>query len=78
MIHKAPLKLVALCTALLIAAPVAAPAQDPSEDWDFGADPARKLTIAAMTFENFGVAVRCMDENLSVVVSGLPVASGER
>lgn len=78
MIHKNSLKRVAPCVALLIAAPIAAPAQDPSDDWDFGADPARKLTIAAMTFENFGVAVRCMDDNLSVVVSGLPVASGER
>jgi hypothetical protein len=55
----------------------AATAQDP-EDWDFGADPERDLAIAAVTFDNFGVAVRCMNDNLSVVVSGLPVASGER
>lgn len=47
-------------------------------DWDFGEDPARKLSIAAVTFPNFGVAVRCMDGSLSVVLSGLPVASGER
>lgn len=49
-----------------------------ADDWDFGQDPARKLTIAAMTFDNFGVAVRCMDGSFSVVVSGLPVASGRR
>ena len=53
-------------------------AQDGEDDWDFGADPARKLSIAAVTFPNFGVAVRCMDTNLSVVLSGLPLASGER
>lgn len=53
-------------------------AQDEDGDWDFGADPARKLSIAAVTFPNFGVAVRCMDTSLSVVLSGLPVASGER
>lgn len=54
-----------------------AAAQD-SDDWDFGEDPARKLAIAAVTFDNFGVAVRCMDGNLSVVMSGLPAASGVR
>ncbi|RZJ23772.1 MAG: hypothetical protein EON85_14835 [Brevundimonas sp.] len=61
---------------LLTAVPVLA--QDTGDDWDFGADPARDLTIAAMTFENFGVAVRCVDETLSVVVSGLPQGSGRR
>lgn len=47
-------------------------------DWDFGEDPTRELSIAAVTFPNFGVAVRCMEGSLSVVLSGLPVASGER
>lgn len=78
MIDKSLSRLVAISAALLIAAPATAPAQNASDDWDFGADPARKLTIAAMTYENFGVAVRCMDDNLSVVISGLPAASGER
>lgn len=67
----------ALASASLLIGNSAATAQDP-EDWDFGADSERDLTIAAVTFDNFGVAVRCMNDNLSVVVSGLPVASGER
>jgi len=53
-------------------------AQDAGEDWDYGEDPARKVSVAAVTFENFGVAVRCMEGNLSVVMSGLPVATGDR
>ncbi len=63
-----------------VLAMVAAPAlaQEAGEDWDYGEDPARKLSIAAVTFENFGVAVRCMDGSLSVVLSGLPVATGTR
>lgn len=60
----------------MIAAP--ALAQEAGDDWDYGEDPARKLSIAAVTFENFGVAVRCMDGSLSVVLSGLPEDSGQR
>lgn len=78
MTDKSLSRLVAISAALLIAAPATAPAQNASDDWDFGADPARKLTIAAMTYENFGVAVRCVDESFSVVVSGLPQGSGRR
>lgn len=66
----------ASCLMLLLANGPAA-AQDAS-DWDYGEDAAKDLAIAAVTFENFGVAVRCMGENLSVVMSGLPVGSGER
>ncbi len=47
-------------------------------DWDFGEDRSRDLSIAAVSFENFGVAVRCMSGRLSVVMSGLPTASGQR
>lgn len=61
----------------LVAVSGPAGAQD-GDDWDFGQDPARKLTIAAVSFENFGVAVRCMNGSLSVVMSGLPTASGVR
>lgn len=57
----------------LIAGPAAA-----QDDWDLGRDPERNLTIAAVTFENFGVAVRCMDDVLSVVLSGLPPGRGVR
>lgn len=49
-----------------------ASAQDASEDWDFGADERRNLTIAAVSFESFGVAVRCLDGVFAVVLSGLP------
>ncbi len=66
----------ALCagvSVLLAAAPATA-----KDDWDYGEDAARDLAIAAVTFENFGIAVRCMDDNLSVVMSGLPVGTGER
>lgn len=66
----------ALAGLTLVNGPVAAAQQD--DDWDFGHDPTRKLTIAAVTFDNFGVAVRCMDDSFSVVVSGLPAASGRR
>jgi hypothetical protein len=61
--------LIAAATAL-----IAAPAlgQDSSEDWDFGVDDRRNLAIAAVTFENFGVAVRCLDGVFGVVLSGLP------
>lgn len=65
-----------LAAALLWNNPVMA--QDASDDWDYGEDPAEKTSIAAVTFETFGVAVRCRDKSLSVIVSGLPVASGER
>lgn len=54
----------------LIATP--APAEDGSEDWDFGVDDRRNLAIAAVTFENFGIAVRCLDGVFGVVLSGLP------
>lgn len=66
----------ALLSCLLLA-PGSATAQD-ADDWDYGEDPARRMAVAAVTFENFGVAVRCIDENLSVVLSGLPASSGER
>jgi hypothetical protein len=65
----------ALICLLLASGP--ATAQD-ADDWDYGEDPSRQTVIAAITFANFGVAVRCIDENLSVVLSGLPAASGER
>jgi len=59
-------------------AAVPALAQDAGEDWDFGRDESRDLSIAAVTFQNFGVAVRCVNDRLSVVVSGLPSGSGRR
>lgn len=69
----------AILSALIIMAAGPAQAQDmPGDDWDFGEDRARDLSIAAVTFDNFGVAVRCMGDTLSVVISGLPPASGER
>lgn len=65
--------------AALLSITTAAPAlaQTP-DDWDFGRDPDNKLTIAAVTFETFGIAVRCRDGVLGVVASGLPAGSGER
>jgi hypothetical protein len=59
-------------------AAVPALAQDSGDDWDFGRDETRNLSIAAVTFDNFGVAVRCVNDRLSVVVSGLPSGSGRR
>ncbi|WP_426041939.1 hypothetical protein [Brevundimonas sp. TWP2-3-4b1] len=70
-----PRALIVGALALLLAAP--ASAQD-SEDWDFGHDADRDLTIAAVTFDNFGVAVRCLDQTLSVVVSGVQAVEGEQ
>lgn len=65
--------------ALIVAAVGApAPAQQASEDWDLGRDAERNLVIAAVTFETFGIAVRCRDNVLSVVASGVPVAEGSR
>lgn len=74
-----PKRLVAPAILLLLLAPTVSSAQVPAgDDWDLGVDPARKLTVAAVTFDRFGVAVRCMDGSLSVVMSGLPEASGQR
>lgn len=55
-----------------------AAAQVSSDDWDYGENAGEKIVIAAVTFDTFGIAVRCQDNALSVVVSGLPVATGER
>jgi hypothetical protein len=67
-----------LCTSILaLTALVATPARA-QDDWDLGRDPERRLTIAAVTYDNFGVAVRCMDGVLSLVVSGLPEGPGIR
>lgn len=62
-----------LALVALIATPAAA-----QDDWDLGRDAERKLTIAAVTYDNFGVAVRCMDGVLSLVVTGLPEGPGIR
>lgn len=52
-------------------------AQD-SDDWDLGRDPAQKAIVAAVSFDNFGVAARCVDGQLSVLMSGLSMARGEQ
>ena len=57
---------------LILAATIATPAAA-QDDWDLGRDPGRRLTVAAVNFDSFGVAVRCVDDVMSVVVSGLPV-----
>ena len=67
----------ALATALLIAGGPGW-AQDAGDDWDFGENREQKLSIAAVSFENFGVAVRCMDGSLSVLMAGLPEDGGRR
>lgn len=67
--------LIAGTLALLLATPASA---QEGEDWDFGQDAGRDLTIAAVTFDNFGVAVRCLDETLSVVISGVQASEGEQ
>lgn len=64
--------------ALLLAVACPAAAQDVPEDWDLGRAPDQNLTIAAVSFENFGVAVRCRNGILGVMVSGLPPAAGVR
>lgn len=61
----------------LLACAVAFPAFA-QDDWDLGRDPERRLTIAAVTYDNFGVALRCMDGVLSLVVAGLPEGPGIR
>ena len=63
---------------LLLALALPASAQEASEDWDYWQTPAEKLSIAAVSFEKFGIAVRCRDGVLGVVASGLPPASGVR
>ena len=62
---------------LILAAMIATPAAA-QDDWDLARDPGRRLTVAAVNFDNFGVAVRCVDDVMSVVVSGLPVERGAR
>lgn len=68
-----PVRTFLLILAAMIATPAAA-----QDDWDLARDPERKLTVAAVNFDNFGVAVRCVDDVMSVVVSGLPVERGAR
>lgn len=67
-----------LLAALLSVATAAPALAQSADDWDLGRDPDHKLTIAAVTFETFGIAVRCRDDVLGVVVSGLPEGGGER
>lgn len=64
----------------LLAGLIATPAlaQTTADDWDLGRDAEQKLVIAAVSFETFGIAVRCRDNVLSVVASGLAVENGER
>lgn len=72
-------RLAAPAAILLLVSGTGSAAQVPAgDDWDLGVDPAQKLTMAAVTFDRFGVAVRCMDGSLSVVMSGLPEDSGQR
>lgn len=70
----AAVPLIALATAALA---TSASAQDDG-DWDLGRDPVKKAVVAAVTFDNFGVAVRCVDGRLSVLMSGIPPGKGER
>lgn len=69
---------VASAAILLLLSANGSAAQVAADDWDLGVDPSRNLTAAAVTFDRFGVAVRCADGSLSVVMAGLPVASGQR
>ncbi len=57
----------------LVATPAAA-----QDDWDLDRDPERKLTVATVTLDNFSVAVRCLDDVMSVLVVGLPPGRGVR
>lgn len=59
-------------TFLLILAATIATSATAQDDWDLGRDPGRRLTVAAVSFDSFGVAVRCVDDVMGVVVSGLP------
>ena len=74
----AALAVMASATPTTAQEPLPAAAAVADDDWDFGEDASRRLTIAAVTFENFGVAVRCMDGAFSLILSGLPEATGER
>lgn len=74
--NGARLTLGVMLSGLIAVGPAAA--RGAGDDWDYGDDSVRDLAIAAVTFENFGVAVRCMNDNLSVVMSGLPASSGQR
>ncbi|MDB5420062.1 MAG: TonB family protein [Brevundimonas sp.] len=67
----------ALAALLAISTASPALAQNGADDWDFGRDAETKLVIAAVSFESFGIAVRCRDGVLGVVASGLPAGSGE-
>lgn len=75
--HLKQLGVAGVALAMLANSPAWAQAAG-GDDWDYGENPREKLVIAAVTFETFGVAVRCRDNALSVLVSGLPIASGER
>lgn len=47
-------------------------AQDAGDDWDPHTDPEIRMTMASVNFGHLGIAVRCHDGGLDVVLTGLP------
>lgn len=66
-----------LLAASAMGAAGSAGAQD-GDDWDYGHSAEQNASVAAVTFDTMGVAVRCMNDTLSVLLSGMPAGSGER
>lgn len=54
-----------------------APATDPEGDWDLAIRPELGLTAASLTFDQNILALRCREGVLDMLVSGLPVSTGE-
>jgi len=48
-------------------------AQDAGDDWDLTPD-AHGVTLASLQYSNGGVAVRCADDSLDLILFGLPAA----
>lgn len=51
--------------------------QDASDDWDFMTDRRTRVTLASASFDSgSSVAIRCTDDSLDVLITGLPTFQG--
>jgi hypothetical protein len=62
---------------LMFAAASPALAQDPTEDWDLTSNAERQLTLASLDFGDNILALRCQAGTLDLLLTGVPVSTGE-
>lgn len=66
-------------TALILGLALASPAlaQEASEDWDLTTNPEQQLTLATLDFGDNVLALRCRAGALDLLLTGVPVSTGE-